>query len=536
MKTRRPTFFSAPRLVPVLLMLFLFVGFTVYLIPKAHAVNPSFDKAATATTSNSATVSPQVTPSITGEFIVVTVGIFDNNNPSYSVTVADGATTLTLAGSLELDTNTHNGATLNRTMYDAVFYGNTPNAALETWTVTLNKHTAGESARATIILFNNAPSFLGVTAPSNAGNAQCGATSSCTSVSPFLASGASYTSSAMLIAIVGTYAGATPGVGFSAPSNGCTAAEPFCSEYNVPGTAGSTFFNMGCTVTCGAWNLEAVVFDFNATGLSGSQSIGSCTTAGGTFAMVNQTLYMYEGSNPGPESVNNASVLISSVGGSTGTHTIQFVIYATPLSGSISPTNQLTLLYSKQVALGSGTGAATITVSPGTFLPTTGETWGIGVVGDNKITLVTSGLTGLYTFGGVPVSTSPQNAAFTAQGTSSGTELALCANAVYSILTTTTTTSVSTHVTTFTSTQTVSTGTGSSSFAINNPDSMILFLLLLLPTGLLLGATRNLVGALVGLAIGAIVAVVAGVLSPFFFTGLLIGLVAVAYVSRSRDN
>lgn len=273
---------------------------------------------------------------------------------------------------------------------------------------------------------------------------------------------------------------------------------------------------------------------------AGTQTIGSCPAKNtATFTMVNQTLYLYEGTTLANQAVNTVQVNIASVGGTTGTHTIQLVVYATPAAGAISPSNLFALQYSRQVAITSGTKNVQIMAAvTGVSFPSAGATWAVGVVGDNKIALNQSSLGGMFSYSGVPVSTAAQNSFYTTQGSSFGTDLALCANSAYQIIqtqTVTVTQSATTSVT-VTSTSTVNTINAQVLFA-NNQNWPIVFLLLFLPCGILLGVTRNLSGGMVGLLIGSVICLMAGVIPAYIFTGLLIGIVAMmVLIQRSGPN
>jgi hypothetical protein len=61
-------------------------------------------------------------------------------------------------------------------------------------------------------------------------------------------------------------------------------------------------------------------------------------------------------------------------------------------------------------------------------------------------------------------------------------------------------------------------------------------LFLLFPAGLFMGATRSLSGGLIGLIIGAVIGIMAGVLPSWIFIGLVVAVVAVAFVVRERNT
>lgn len=269
---------------------------------------------------------------------------------------------------------------------------------------------------------------------------------------------------------------------------------------------------------------------------AGTQTIGSCPAKNtATFTMVNQTLYLYEGTTLANQAVNTVQVNIASVGGVTGTHTVQLVIYATPSPGAISPSNLFTLLFARQVSLTSGTKNVQIIMSVvGVTFPTAGATWSVGVVGDNKIALNQSSLGGMFSYSGVPVSTALQNSFYTTQGSAFGTDLALCANSAYQIVQTTTVTQTVTSISTTgggTATTTVtSTATSlDSNIAMTTSTSYVLIIIMLLGPAVILGAvgaltkSAALTGGLFigGLAIGAGAGNLSGII-PFNILALVV--------------
>lgn len=331
----------------------------------------------------------------------------------------------------------------------------------------------------------------------------------------------------------GTY---VPGSGFQAVAAGQSALEYNIGNGNVisPTTFPETCQSCGAAVQSSG---VAVVFGSAGAGPSPNQTqtIGSCPSSPpGTFTMVNSTIYMYYGNSLGSEVVNTVSTEIDSIVGS-GSHTIQLLVYVS--SGvTASVATPLTLAYSRSFVITSGTTNSIITaqvnIQVSSAVPF--NLWGVGIVGDNKVVIKTSSLSGLFTQSGNP-STAAQPNSFTSQGATSVTKLYLCATANYqsALGTTTVTTAASTTVTTSSTVTVSSIGPTLFTSASNWP---VIFLILVLPAGLFLGATRTLAGALLGLMIGAVIGVMMGILPIWVFTLMVIGMVATAFILRQRSG
>lgn len=263
------------------------------------------------------------------------------------------------------------------------------------------------------------------------------------------------------------------------------------------------------------------------------QTLGSCPTKNtATFTPVNQTIYFYSGNALANEVLGNVSTFVASV--TSGTHTLRLLVYAG--SGSIaSISNPITKVFDFPVSVTAGTTNNKVTASGFITIGTIagGNIFGVGLVADDHFRINQSGLSGLTTLTGV-ASSSPQPSSFTSTGSSSATKLYLCGVFTYqsSVVSTVTTTAAASTTTTITTTNTINTiGSNLFTTASNWP---VIFFILFLPAGLLLGATRTLVGAILGLMIGAVIGVMMGILPSWLFIGLVIATISIAFVTRER--
>jgi hypothetical protein len=158
--------------------------------------------------------------------------------------------------------------------------------------------------------------------------------------------------------------------------------------------------------------------------------------------------------------------------------------------------------------------------------------WAVGISGDDHINVYNSSLSGMTS----QVNLVP---AVTSIGTSSNNKFDLCASASYQsiLVSTTTTTSYqsATSTTLLTSTYVVTTINSQVLFS-NSANWPMMLLFLLVPAGLLMGATKSLSGALVGLMIGAVIGIMAGILPSWLFIGLVIAVASLAFVVRERNT
>lgn len=276
-----------------------------------------------------------------------------------------------------------------------------------------------------------------------------------------------------------------------------------------------------------------------------TQTVGSCPPGGGTgighFALANSTQYWYSGNALGSEVVNTISTEVSSIKGS-GSHTLQLMIYI-GLFSSPTVTFPATLAYAKSFTVSSGTTNSTITTQVNIPLnaaqipPLPFNFWAVAIVGDDHIFIAGSSLSGLTTQTGA-VSTASQPATFTASGSASTNKLALCTQASYqSVLPsqTITTTQAATTTSVVSVTSTISTINAQVLFS-TSANWPLVFLFLLLPAGLFMGATKSFSGGLIGLMVGAIICIMAGIIPSWIFIGLVICIASMAFILRERNS
>ena len=335
----------------------------------------------------------------------------------------------------------------------------------------------------------------------------------------------------------------TAGAGFTAYCySACNTASGV--EYSSSPTTNPTYF-VASTSTSSTWADAGIVLSTYSTVSTSSQSVGSCPSSPpGTFTPTNSTMYLYAASALGYEVVNNVTVGVDAVTGSAS-QAVQILLLVSTTGGQISATNPLTVAYSKVYTLTGGSGSQFITtqiaITLNTYYPmTAGNIWAVGVIGTSHTTLYTSGLSGLtYVSSNAASVAEPLGTEFTTLGASSANTICLQANASYqsliSVTSVTTTTAPATTTATTSTTFTISTINAQVLFA-NGQNWPLIFLLLLLPAALFMGATKNITGGLIGLMVGAVIGMLAGVLPWWIFVGLLIAVVAIAMISRERGG
>jgi hypothetical protein len=163
-----------------------------------------------------------------------------------------------------------------------------------------------------------------------------------------------------------------------------------------------------------------------------TQIVGSCPTTATTGAhpkLVNNTIYLYYANTLGNTIVNTIQVGLNGITGNTAQY-LEVVIY-TSSGSTVSPSTPLNLVYwgYQSVTPSTKNVSYSFAVTTTSAIPS-GGVYAVGVVGTSHLSLWTSSLSGLYTLAGNP-SSQAQPSSFTYQGTSSATELALCAQAQY---------------------------------------------------------------------------------------------------------
>jgi hypothetical protein len=372
------------------------------------------------------------------------------------------------------------------------------------WTTTAT----GSGAVTPVITIENGIAYYiegyAVTGPSAVGLAtskdslipnQCSAcTSLSDSVNSFtLLSGITFTANLAALDTVGNPVFTAP-TGFATYGCAQNGRQNACSTFSFATFGSSTLAN-SYTFASQLAGASMVAVSLGAT-VQGSQvqTIGSCPTKNtATFTLVNSTIYMYQGTTVGPQSVNAISTFVASTIGS-GPHTLRLLIYAQQVVGfpsaTVSAGFPLIKQYEKSFVLTSGTTNTVVSAQTavsigglfafGTF---SSDVWAVGIVGDDHIKINQSSLSGLVTQTGV-ASTLTQPNTFTSAGTANGNKIYLCSTAVYQSIvfvtsTLTTTTTPSTTVTTTATTYNIAiTSQGVANWSI-------VFLLVILPGFLL---------------------------------------------------
>lgn len=292
-----------------------------------------------------------------------------------------------------------------------------------------------------------------------------------------------------------------------------------------------------------------------------SQTVGAttCPTAAAKAAtyLKNNTQFWYSGNALGQEVVNNIYLTVGSIKGSASQDFRVMIYTSTGQSPGVYPAVLVYDSGAQVVTAGSKNLSydfqVNIPLNSAISSPLPFNFWAVAVVGTDHIKVVNSSVSGMTSQTGNP-STTAQPGSFTGQGSASSDKLGLCAAASYQgllLLTQVQTTSIFTGgtatttvfnggtltgviSTTQTVTNTINT-IGPEIFATNS-NWPIIFLILLIPAGLFMGATKSLAGGLLGLMIGSVIGLMMGILPGFIFIGIVIALVALAFVVRERSN
>lgn len=349
----------------------------------------------------------------------------------------------------------------------------------------------------------------------------------------------------------GEYAFTTTGFSGSWSANGFVGAGKYQGTTHFPAglgelvQPGANAFVISSQAIVAPYTVYAQVFGTTAltTPATQTQTVGTCPSAGnGKVLLVNNTQYWYSGNALGSEVVNTVQTEVGNTIGS-GSHTLQLMLYVSA-GQSPSVTYPAVLAWSQSVVITSGTTNQTITYQVNIPLnsivsnPLPFNFWAVAIVGDDHIRIVQSTLSGLTSQTGA-ASTAAQPASFTSSGATSAKKLGLCAQGSYqSVLpaVTVTTTTGGTTSTTVSTTTTATISTIGPTLFTTASNWPVIFLILMLPAGLFLGATRTLAGALLGLVIGSVIGLMMGIIPPFVFAGVLIALASVAFIARERSS
>lgn len=203
---------------------------------------------------------------------------------------------------------------------------------------------------------------------------------------------------------------------------------------------------------------------FAPTSTGSTQTLGSCPTKNtATFTMVNSTQYFWTTNQAATnEVINTIQAEVASVNsGHAASETLYFAIYATANSGAISASNPFQLAGFKTWTLSPTALPQNLVWTAGlTFNSPAGATIGISIVGNSKIVLNQSSLSGMFTgaSGAVAGTTGVPNGQFTALS-STATQLFFCGTLSFQSVITSTSTVTVTGSTTVTQTITFTTST-----------------------------------------------------------------------------
>lgn len=527
----------------ILSALFVFVLVSIsmlYFIPPApvHAVSPSvtglLNNSSGAFVASFTTNS--FTPSSALDFLVVGV-ILESNN-------AGQITVSSITDSLSSTFTAVQNAQVNRlTGYwdNAYFYTiNAPLASAQTITVTpsINAYTFV----VIIEVANGTPTVI-CTATGSAsralGTLNPTTSTTCPVSTTQLAVGFLDTADSSVQTAGGSF---TP-YGYSFGST-CANGANNCPAWFQWSTTAATPTNFPATVNTATSFIEVGVTFASPSLPVQTQTIGTCTASatGGTY-LTNSTQYWYAGNALGQEAVSQIQTQVENIKGS-GSHTLQLLIYVTasnPAAQAPSVNYPAVLAYSKSFVITSGTTNSTITLNVNIPLNTANLSplpfnyWAAGIVGDDHIRIHNSLVAGMVTQAGA-ASTLAQPTQFTGPGAATGTQLQLCATGNYqAVITGPTITITTAGTTTGSTTTTVTVSTIGANLFATSSNWPVIFLILLLPAGLFLGVTRTLAGALLGLMVGAVIGALMGILPIWAFAGIVISMVAVAFVGRDRE-
>lgn len=299
-------------------------------------------------------------------------------------------------------------------------------------------------------------------------------------------------------------------------------------------TLGSpTQFHMGEAFGSNTFSDGGVIFGMANTG---SQTLGSCPAKNtATFTMVNSTQYFYTQTLAASNEVlNTITAEVASVNsGHSASETLYFAIYSTASAGAISAGNPLLLVGFKTWTLSATSSPQNLVWSVGSaFNSPGGATVGIALIGNSKILINQSSLSGMFTGASAAVvgTTGTPNGQFTSL-TSVGTELFFCGTLSFQTVVTTTTTVVGSSTTTITTTTTVTTA---SLQGVSNqlPYLLLDMLVILGPSLIIAELTRQMWGGILGAILGVSVAVLVGI-APFWLI-IIVGLGCLTALLLSR--
>lgn len=282
----------------------------------------------------------------------------------------------------------------------------------------------------------------------------------------------------------------------------------------------------------------------------GTTTIGSCPAKNtATTALVNNTVYLWGGSGLAGETINNLQIQVASSNPSgVATEPLILGVYEMSASASPSPgvwpilsaTYPYQLVAQKLFVLTAGryTTSGNLNWAPGVGIQGQGQPFAIAVLGNNKISINNSALSGMTTasYGGAGLPTTISSTS------ASATELFFCGSLSFQTVLTTTVVSVSTTTSTVTTnggfTTTISTTTTltslSANAALGNSVGVAFLLLILLAPAFALAIplgvyTRSAIGAglgfVSGLAIGALLGNQGGLIPFSVLAGLMVVIV-----------
>lgn len=305
----------------------------------------------------------------------------------------------------------------------------------------------------------------------------------------------------------------------------------FAAQESTTGTGQTAF---PATISAATPNVDVGVV-FSITPSTGTINLGSCPTKNtATTTLANNTQYFWTGTVISGMSINTISAEVASVNsGHVASETLYFAFYATGSAGGISATNPLLLGGFKTWTLSATSVPQLLSWASSVTLNTpSGGTWAISLLGNSKIVINQSSLSGMFTgasaAGPLPAVTFTSLSANAAQ-------LYFCANGTFQTVVTTTIVSTST-ITTGGGTATVTTTTTSTATSIDaataattSIGAALLIIIILLPAVLLtfaLGVTTKSpsaagMGFVAGLTIGTAIGNRAG-LVPFYLVAIMV--------------
>lgn len=357
------------------------------------------------------------------------------------------------------------------------------------------------------------------------------ATPSCTAVASIITSSVNlatrtacaYTPGSFIVASLsslGSFA-LSAGAGFTLQSSGVTnmQAQSFTAQ-----SSASTYFPATIATATASMDVGLVL---GPTSLSATVILGSCPNKNtATFTMVNNTEYFYTGTLQANEIINTVTVAVAKVTSVIPPQTLTIGVYVTPNPGAISVANPFLLAAAYTFPpLSGGTSNKILSVNIGQqFTSQPGSTFGIAVLGDSKIQLNQSSLSGLSTgatSGGI------LSASFTSL-TSVTTQIYLCSSLTVQAISTVT---VSTTLTSI-STSTVQ----SNNVPVSTNANLYLALAVIILPALIGVKLAGAGGMALGGLIGSLAAVAASLIPPVYLVAILVGFVALFFLGRSATG